>query len=685
MLVLVGVSALSAPAGWAADPRGPGDPGVKAVLDQAPADAQVLIVVPSLARLGEKFATLNERLGLQHDQLDALLSEFKRVTGLTVGLNQDGPLMLTCTIRLPAAGDGEQAHSPSADLLALLPTADFTGLVENLGASLPDDGETVATGITLRTHHTAFIRQTGSFSVWGARRELVEGHRPGRAAEKIMEGLGQVGSRCLDRSDVVLIFRGGDKRHLLESLLDLMVLPLTAKVQKIAAEQAWTPGRNAQVRNGTGVGVGPGGGFGGGRSDAGAMIASNMTTKAFNRTGDALKDGESLLRDADTIAIGFDIDEGGIGLTGSIQFKDGSQMAEVIADGGGGAATLLARMPDRQFVFAYSVKFDGLRLEKLDRDRVQNLGMDQSSDWLGRTLFQVAATEGRAGGMTNVYYLPRAAGLAVGMTGVRIIETPDTAGFVAALRRNLEALNSTDDAGRQADADADDEQSGPKFKVEYDSRDMVVDGHRVDKYVISQQMMAVALNIPDAFPTMFGGDNFNTETTGYVVEVGRYVVITETTNTELLGSVLDAVKSDRGLGRDGLITESRDFLFQDLAFESYVDIGSILNSPQAAMAMMMLGQQFKPPVDLLPIAMGAAIEEHGIEARFFVPMSLLRFVKELVDRVSGQLAPVRNQTSQHRTTIVPAPPHQQRPAGLPFRRPVPPPGMAPVPQPPIPF
>ena len=684
MLVLVGVSALSAPAARATDPGGPGDPGdpwVKAVLDQAPADAQVLIVVPSLARLGEKFATLNERLGLQHDQLDALLSEFKRGTGLTVGLNQDGPLMLTCTIRSPAAGGGEQADSPSADLLALLPTADFTGLVENLGASLPDDGETVATGITLRTHHTAFVRQSGSFSVWGARRELVEGHRPGRAAEKIMEGLGQVGSRCLDRSDVVLIFRGEDKRHLLESLLDLMVLPLTAKVQKIAAEQAWTPGRDARVRNGAGVGVGPGGGFGGRRSDAVAMIASNMTTKAFNRTGDTLKDGEFLLRDADTIAIGFDIDEGGIGLTGSIQFKDGSQMAGVIADGGGGAATLLARMPDRQFVFASSVKFDGLRLDKLDRDRVQNLGMDQSSDWLGRTLFQVAATEGRAEGMTNVYYLPRAAGLAVGMAGVRTIETPDTAGFVAALRRNLEALNSTDDADRQADAGADDEQSGPKFKVEYDSRDLVMDGHRVDKYVISQQMTAAALNIPGAFPTMFGG---GTETTGYVVEVGRYVVITETTNTELLGSVLDAVKSDRGLGRDGPITESRDFLFQDLAFESYVDIGSILNSPQAAMAMMMLGQQFKPPVDLLPIAMGAAIEEHGIEARFFVPMSLLRFVKELADRVSGQLAPVRNQTSQHRPAD-PRGPHQHRPAGLPFRRPVPPPGMAPLPPPPIPF
>ena len=106
VLVLVGVSALSAPAGRAADPRGPGDPGVKAVLDQAPADAQVLIVVPSLARLGEKFATLNERLGLQHDQLDALLRALP-VDNMPMTLSElDGYIVgvLACPEMIPPSG-----------------------------------------------------------------------------------------------------------------------------------------------------------------------------------------------------------------------------------------------------------------------------------------------------------------------------------------------------------------------------------------------------------------------------------------------------------------------------------------------------------------------------------------------------------------------------------------------------
>ena len=77
----------------------------------------------------------------------------------------------------------------------------------------------------------------------------------------------------------------------------------------------------------------------------------------------------AMLRDTQTLTLGFDIDNYGVGLSASAQFKPGSRLAKMFQDGQG-ASDVLKRLPLGNYVSASGSNMSGLNSESLTKDMI---------------------------------------------------------------------------------------------------------------------------------------------------------------------------------------------------------------------------------------------------------------------------------------------------------------------------
>ncbi len=578
MLWLIGV-------GWASPARAV-DAAVHAALDQAPADHGVILVAPSLTVLGDMFATISGVLELDRGDLAAVLSEVTRTTGVTVGLNQEGPAMLILMIPPPAAA-GSAADASKIEPLLILPTSDYRVLVENLGGVVVKDGDS-ATQITLRTGHGAYARRSGNFTVIGASEQIVAQHHAGRAARRIIARLGSVGVDCLERSQLAAIGYGKDLPHAVKTFVAM------------AQDQAWA----SVISDADGV-----------DGDDNATIWHRLGGDILRRVAVVLSDQSPLIRDAEALIAGLDVTASGFGLTVAVRLRNDSPMAGVFVESGG-APGLLARLPDQPYLIAAAVSGRAVRFDKLGAAQADKMGLPVTSNWFAKTVFDVGKSGIAVGGFAQVYDLP--AGALTQLSATSIVETGDTDGFVKALRSNMAEPESED-------------RGATSHRNSYSPNYLARGGPRVDRYVWGGS--ASGKSDTPWLDLLFGGAGLSGDRTGYLVESDSHVVMSDTVDTRRLDVAMTAVKSNDGLGVEGAIVVSRATLFDDPAVELYVNAAGALTSQAGLNRLIALGYHGKPPAHAPPIAVGAIIRDRGIEARLFVPMSLLRFAMDVRGKI----------------------------------------------------
>lgn len=564
-----------------------------AVLDQAPAEAPVVIVVPSLSKLNQKIAMMNDAMGLHLPQLADALSTFKQSLGIGEGLREDGALIVALTSVEGMDGPGEPP------MVLLMPVSDYATFVKNFHG----DATQEIAALTMPGGQPGFVKKSEGYAVMGPKREVVEAYKPGNAAAALQKAAGKLGKRFMDGSDAFVFIN-----------LQLMAPKLQPKIQQELAR--------AMER----VGAQPG------------TQANPELAKAFMKMyGDATT---AVLRDSTAAILGADINELGVGLTGTIQFKPDSAVAKLIPNGGESAGALV-KLPNQPYLVATGIDFEGIAVKQIIDQALAYIPKDQG----GAMLEMVRKSLPLVSLIKNVgqaYYVP-AGGAAGGLgaslfNGVSIASVSDANAYVQGYKDYITSLNNLriemgDGAAPPPAGGANPPAEALVFNTKYTANALQIDGVSVDQFEIQYNLpRSVMQQMGQLGPLMMmlGGQGQS----GYLATVGNQVVMTTTPNANLVRQALASLKEEKGLGAAETLSQVRANLPPKPTMEIYLSMAGIVSTANGFMGMM--GQPpIQVPADLPPVGMGLSIEESGAAGRWFVPVPVVKFVMDTYNAMNA--------------------------------------------------
>ena len=571
------------------------------VLNLAPADAPVVVVVPSLSGLSQKIAKLNQdALGGSVPHMFDVLSMFKAMTGITAGLDDNGSLMLVMT-------RADMANKPP--MVMLVPVMDYAAFIGNFGGNAADP---VAT-LTL-PHTTGFAKQIDQYAILGDSKEDVENFQPGNAIDAIAAKVGTAGKRCLTTGDLLVIFDIAALKPVLEPGLQEMRNGFD-EVSKQAT----------QVPQG---------------SVPGAELVPLMMTLYMNAI-------DALVRDTSTAVMGLDISSQGVSLAKSAQFKPDSHLATIFTTGGG-AAQQLNRLPNQPYWMASGLDLRGIATATLAQDLIaafegQNEKTTEQDPLKMTQLIQQAADMiKQTTGIASVYYQPAQPVMMGGnfLNGVAVYETTDGPAYIKAIQEYFQAQNDffgqianlTQQAADNGHPEGPtekhathDPQQQMSISTNYTPNALQVNGNAVDeyeiKYTFPPEMMQDMGPAGPMMMMMMGGAGQS----GYVTTKGKFVVMTTTRDPQVLQQALEALDQNAGLGTDAAIKQVRQAgVLPNSSVEFYMSIPGVMSSVNMFMGMWGM-QPIQVPADLPPIASSLNVEDHGIAAKLHVPTKVIAF------------------------------------------------------------
>lgn len=360
---------------------------VAPLLDQISERAQVVILVPSLAKLSDKLAMVEEALQLGAPELNDALGQFKMVSGLTQGLNDEGAMLLV----LEELGGALMGGQPRAYLLA--PVRDYEAFLGNFQAQAAANA-TVAE-LQLDTGHTCFARKLEGYALLGQTRELVQAYQPARKSDAWLKKVGPLGSHYLTSSDISVIVD-------VESL-SATLAGLSGMVQMLSEMQLANRPQDEQ---------------------AAARAAAQWFMQGIN----------NVVRDGAALVIGTDVTDGGVGLSLAIQFKANSELAKRFV-GGGGAASHLDRLPDKPWLMALSMNAEALGFAHFAESIVPII---EAEDAALAEHFQTMLPNLRAMRGVSMLLMPPTAD---DDPGVMYVNTPDANAYRQTVGDYIKALN----------------------------------------------------------------------------------------------------------------------------------------------------------------------------------------------------------------------------------------------------
>ena len=560
------------------------DESIALILDQAPADSDLLIIVPSLSRFSEKVALFDSQIGLGRSDLRNVWSQIKHITGLTNAIMEDGPAMVAIST---ARGNDTSVDQTRAWLL--LRVSDYA----KVATALRGSGGGEVTPVILATGHRAFAARNGSFAVFVRDEDSAKAYQPANAAAAIARRLGPSANQCLQYSDIALVLHGKDHAATLKALTQM----LTEQTNSMAA-----------------------------------IPPSAMTIL------DWVLDNP-LLRDADAAVLGLKLSEEGLSLTYGAQFKPGSPMANMFA-GSAPAAEVLARLPRMRYVAASAANLQGIKYNDLESLKIAAPFI--VDPWLQNTILQVGKKGQPITGFAQVKY---SSGL-LGPFVVQYIATDEAPGFAAALQKNIEAMNAMPDL-KQKDQQTFTAQYFPNNDTVNGKRvdRYNIRPHEIN--AATQPPLNGAWSIlPWAEFTAENRDSprdglvVELEHAVIITEPVDYEllmsVIDAAGNTTELGRKGPATAS-----RQYLAEQSSLEIYFDLATKYDMSSGSAQGGLTTAQDLPV------PPPDMEPIALGLKTTDQDIVFRCFVPTAVSEYLyslktptgKTMQERITGQQRP----------------------------------------------
>lgn len=270
------------------------DDKLNALLKHVPADAPMVVAIPSMKRLNDDLVELLG--GMDRADLAAVgrpIDMAKSVLGLGGGVDDRGGAAFVITIT-----DGAPAP------VALVPVTDPKGFV---ATNFKPNAETG--GYTNSNGNNVFIRELGdNYMLLGDSKEAVEGYQPGDGAAAAMKERFGASAETFFRSGEVLI------------LLD-------QSGARFFATQFSMPG---------------------------AVIGAGMPPDA-DAAADIAKAREALLTQIAGLGYAIDVDPLGVVVRGLTQFESGSELGKAMQGGGKTSSTWMQMLPSKAYYAAAGI------------------------------------------------------------------------------------------------------------------------------------------------------------------------------------------------------------------------------------------------------------------------------------------------------------------------------------------
>ena len=580
--------------------------GMRAALNLIPADAPVALVVPNLADLSHKIAKLNEEaLGSSVPQMADVLGTMKLMGGAIHGVNDAGAFVAYIT---SIEGLVDDNHASEPPYVVLVPVSDYAAFVGNFGGN----ADAAMTELTLTGGSQGFAKKVGGYAAISATQELVAGYENPNAVAAIASGVGAVGRQSFSISDVFVVAN-----------FKAMAPVIMPKLQELMGmfEEGFEQGLAEEA------------------ADPEVMQLGQTIMRLYI---DGIR---AMVRDTSMAVAGLDITSKGVGMSYTLQLEPESKMGQVITTGGG-AARQLARLSNGPYMFASGMDFQGIDVPALLNKVLAKFPEEGEGDGAGgfmSVLKQEIDLGIHTKGMGMAYLLPKADPNnlmpmmgGAGLNAVVVIETADGDG--AAYLKKVEKLILDINGLKLGDMDP---AGGPDaqpmtMNAKYTPNVMQIDGVQVDSFQVQYQLppqMMQEMGPMAPMMMMMGGMGYN----GYAAANGSCVVMTTTTDAATMKLALaSASQQDGGLGVDGPIKRVREMaLLNDPTYESYISIPGVMGMGNMFLGMM--GQApVEVPADMPPVAMAKSIKDHGVSIRVYVPIDVIKFGKDLVDRMSPQ-------------------------------------------------
>ena len=588
----------------------PAAPPVASMMDQAAADAEVVLLVPSMSRLSEKVAAFGKDSGLSTyaPEFDDVLGAFKRQMGFLEGVDDDGPMLVVIT-DLAEAIDAQLDDNPDNDntepvATMLVPTANYAGFVQQLGGEPGAD----AAAIQLGGGSDGFVRQLDGYAVLGQTVEQVQNYTPAKQGQAMTADLGKLVEGYLAKGDSVVYF---DIRKLAPSF-------------NKGLDRAMAEADRAMKQPGN-------------QMDPSWAGMTDSMMKLYGNSLHTLIDGTGKL------VLSLDIDQSGLGLTSAGKLVEGSDPAgffkKPAGDGDSKAASLLGSLPEQPYIYAAAIDAQGFEMAKLVNAVMAALDPPAGNDngamagFLNMYRDSLGLLE-QAKGVASVFYAPEAAAMMSGgfFSTLTVYDVDDPAGFIAKQKQAFEKLG---EMKMDLPAAQEGQPAQPlTFTSRYTPKAMVIDGVDVDQFQVKMNMPPEIVQQMGMAAMFMGNASYG----GYIANKDGKVIVTTVTDPQMITRGIKAIGADGGIGTAGTLAELRqNALPPDPMMEAYFSVAGVVQTVQPF--MMMFAADAPPivvPDNLPPIAFGGAARDDGLALRTYIPTDLVRFIVDTYEQFNPQ-------------------------------------------------
>ena len=691
----VAAALLVLPAGSAraqADVMAPARVSDAELFDLVPADAELVVVVPSASRLSDRLADFGQATGLNQyaPELGNALTSFKRQMAFEQGVNDDGAMLLIIG-GLAEAARGESPAAMSSVMLA--PVRDFSAFVTQLGGDAQAEG---ATAVTLPGQTQGSARAMEDYAILGETQH-VEAYQPAEQGAELITQLGELPGRTVTRSDALLYVDSAKLGPVLEAWIDRADAADAAQDTSpnwASLLRPWLPAARALAQGSDRVVVGltlsdaglevdaavrlrdgstlasyfadpqQGQGVNAGaeqsaESGDGTEAAAATTGGAAEQAADAeaataeTVDAEAQAQSEATAA------DSATGTDSAEQSEGQAEATAAVASGGG---DLLSMLPGDPYILAGSLAVDTATAERLRQGLAQTLAEmpDGPGTSLMRSYVDSFALLNQTHGVASVLYVPQPTNMMSGgfFSGLTLYCLDDAAQFLAAQKQYVQQLGETAppadtpppagaDPNAPATADATAEATGPapmlSFRTSYTDKALVIDGINVDQYAINYVL-------PPAMMQQFGPTAAllgNSGQSGYLAAKGQHALISTVPDPQLITRGLRALDQSTGLGQSPAIAQLRDQpLPEDAWLELYFNVGGVAQTVNPFLPMLLpAAPAIQVPADLPPLALAASSDGSALLIRGVVPTSLIDFGVKTYEQMAPALQPMLRQTA----------------------------------------
>ena len=558
-------------------PAAPAQAQASDILKQLPKEAPIAIVIPSLSKLSEKVAMLNQKLAINQPQMNDVLAFMKAMSGVMKGVDDDGGMAVVIT-KLPAApplappaGGAQPAQPPVMEEpsgIALLPVKNYNLFLANFGVqgAKPDD----ATPLQMQGEQV-FARHVGKHVVIGVKKDEVLGYKPA-GGKAIAERVGASGRTIIEKHDFYVYV---DIQHI-------------ATLYRDTVKQAIAQMRQMFEQFGE---QGP------------EMAVMQAYFTIYADVADAM------LRDGDAFIEGVSIAETGILLSEVATFKKGSPLANDFGQAPAKAPSF-NRLPSHQpFLVAMALDTSSLPVKRWYGNMLK--AFDAKSPF-GKMLADSKPLVDQASGrMSALFYPPKIDGeKPQWFRSISTADAKDPEAYRKAYGKQIKGMNGVSIGGMT-------------YLTTYDADALKVGGVSVDRYSMKFKMPEELQNNPNFGPMGMFLQGYE----GHLFSGNGAIAYTTGIDEKTLASAVAALPGKGKLDQDPGIVGARRFLPKNRIIEGYIEVGAIL-----ALVKNFMGEQakFNAPKGMPPIAGAVALDDGAVEIRGHVPMAVIKAVKDAI-------------------------------------------------------